>query len=228
MLYYKYPSRLSKSDTIRLIRLLPNADETAPIVCDLVNYDMSSRKNGAHRYECLSYVWGDQTDTFSIFIRDGESQSRFNVTQNLQEALLQLRDAAFERILWADMICINQSDMTERSQQVGIMARIYGCAHRVIVWLGKQSEDSSEALTGIRLAAGMSMELEETRRSKFTSRVNRKGEIIEPEEPSVPPGDESRSIRPDEVKESPESTLQKAVLRLLQRPWFRRIWVSSL
>lgn len=40
------------------------------------------------------------------------------------------------RILWADAVCINQKDMEERGSQVGLMARIFSEASRVLVWLG--------------------------------------------------------------------------------------------
>jgi hypothetical protein len=34
-----------------------------------------------------------------------------------------------------DAVCINQQDLKEREQQVHPMAKIYGKAKRVIVWL---------------------------------------------------------------------------------------------
>jgi len=52
-----------------------------------------------------------------------------------------------------DAVCINQKNKKERGQQVQLMAKIYGKAHRVIVWLGKEEVHIEGALEAIRLAA---------------------------------------------------------------------------
>ncbi|KAF3004767.1 hypothetical protein E8E13_001344 [Curvularia kusanoi] len=39
-------------------------------------------------------------------------------------------------LLWADAICINQADLSERGDQVQLMREIYSNAMRVIIWLG--------------------------------------------------------------------------------------------
>jgi hypothetical protein len=39
-------------------------------------------------------------------------------------------------VLWIDAICINQQDITEHEQQVGIMGDIYRNAKQTPVWLG--------------------------------------------------------------------------------------------
>jgi hypothetical protein len=106
-----------------------------------------------HSYEALSYVWGDLSRTRSIFLDDVQ----FGVTSNLYAALLQLRDHSFPRIIWIDAICINQSDDDERELQIQSMAKIYGNAKRVNVWLGEAADSSDEALEAIR-TAGMKPE----------------------------------------------------------------------
>ncbi|KAH9204636.1 hypothetical protein DL95DRAFT_376840 [Leptodontidium sp. 2 PMI_412] len=40
--------------------------------------------------------------------------------------------------LWVDAICINQSDVAERTAQVALMSRIYSTALSVVVWLGPE------------------------------------------------------------------------------------------
>ena len=57
-----------------------------------------------------------------------------SVTENLHHALLQLRQMADVQHLWIDAICINQSNLREREQQVSIMGDIIASAE-VIVWL---------------------------------------------------------------------------------------------
>ncbi|KAF7905706.1 hypothetical protein EAE99_012007 [Botrytis elliptica] len=39
-----------------------------------------------------------------------------------------------ETCLWADALCINQEDLTERNQQVSLMHQIYKHASRILVW----------------------------------------------------------------------------------------------
>src|ERR1700728_3142249 len=66
------------------------------------------------KYTALSYTWGNPDITRPISL-DGYC---VNVTTNLKSALLHLREKAQERTFWIDAICINQSDLTEPSQQV--------------------------------------------------------------------------------------------------------------
>jgi hypothetical protein len=52
---------------------------------------------------------------------------------------------------WIDSICIDQTNIEERGQHVRRMKHTYQNAHRVVVWLGEQSEDSDSALDFIGL-----------------------------------------------------------------------------
>lgn len=51
--------------------------------------------------------------------------------------------------MWIDAICINQSDVAERTAQVALMSRIYSTAKSVVVWLGP--EDTSTQMASIAL-----------------------------------------------------------------------------
>lgn len=105
------------------------------------------------------------------------------ITVNLHAALVRLRDHSLERYIWVDAVCINQADEEEKRYQIQSMARIYGQANRVIVWLGEEEDDSSQALETIRSVA----------ESGLTN---------------VPMN-------------------RDAVLALVKRPWFERIWVKK-
>lgn len=126
---------------IRLLRLLPHPDEDTIIRCELVHYPLLSSGKGTHLYEALSYVWGSEEKPCRICV-DGDD---LYITENLQTVLLRLRDASFERIIWADGICINQDDIEERSLQVQYMMNIYSRASQVIVWLEETIHDSNSA-----------------------------------------------------------------------------------
>jgi hypothetical protein len=142
---YRYSSLPPGHSGIRLLRLLPNKDRAAAITCELFNCSLESGQE-IHVYEALSYVWGDPNTTVPISI-DGH---RFDVTENLHTALLHLRDRSIERIIWVDVICINQTDLKEREEQVKMMAVIYRQANSVVSWLGEATNDSEEAIGLIR------------------------------------------------------------------------------
>ncbi|CCD52555.1 hypothetical protein ACHAPC_003355 [Botrytis cinerea] len=139
----------ASGDNIRLLRLLPSEDEAAPLHCELRDYSLQRSTPRTHLYEALSYVWGDPHNTLPISV----NEKQFQVTVNLHDALLRLRDHSFERILWVDAICIDQYNHEERNHQVQIMAKIYSSAHRVIVWLGEEKVEVKGALEDIQLAA---------------------------------------------------------------------------
>ena len=87
-------------------------------------------------YEAVSYVWGTSNKSDNISIRNGENTWLVSLTAGLKEMLLRLRFLDRERRLWVDQICINQSDLAERSEQVQFMSRIYKRAGHILVWLG--------------------------------------------------------------------------------------------
>jgi hypothetical protein len=181
MSQYRYSPLSPGPDSIRLIRLMPHKDETAPIRCELFEYSLQESRKGTHLYEALSYVWGSPETPKSISV----NKHNLPVTANFHGALSRLRDRSFERIIWVDFVCINQEDEKEKERQIQSMAKIYGQANRVIVYLGEAADDSDQSLEDIRVAA-------------------------EDESPTSSKSEKS----------------QKAILKLLEQPWFRRIWVS--
>jgi Heterokaryon incompatibility protein (HET) len=117
----------SKQPSIRLAILRP-APREGTIRITLAHATFASRP----RYEALSYTWGNPNEVKAIELNG----SPVNIRDNLWSALVSLRDAREERVLWIDAICINQSDVEERNRQVQLMAHIYSRAKQVIVWLG--------------------------------------------------------------------------------------------
>lgn len=87
-------------------------------------------------YFALSYRWGNPTPAKQIIVDD----SPFEVGANLEAALKQLRSHGYRRV-WADALCINQSDLEERSLQVRNMQHIYSKAQKVVAWIGKDEKD---------------------------------------------------------------------------------------
>jgi hypothetical protein len=180
-LEYYYP-RLLRSDSIRLLGLIPDEDENGPIKCRLYDYPLQKSSEGTHLYEALSYAWEESNKPRCISIKG----CNLNITVSLYEALIRLRDRHIERIMWIDAICIDQNNEEEQGQQIQYMAEIYSKASHVIVWLGEAENDINRALEEIRLVA------------------------------------ENVSIEP--LVSEPT---KQAMLQLLHRPWFQRIWVRE-
>ncbi|KAF7940451.1 uncharacterized protein EAE98_000578 [Botrytis deweyae] len=202
---YSYSTDPLNSDSIRLLGLMPAKDLASPIHCRLHDYSLRESDRGIHLYEALSYVWGSPESSKVVYINN----SSLSVTANLYTALLHLRDCTFERIIWVDSICINQENDIEKSHQIQLMAKIYGQANRVIVYLGDEADDSNQALESIRFAAEGESPGGESPGGESPGGESPGGEF---------PEGESLDRRINEMN-------QRGVLELLKRPWFERIWV---
>jgi hypothetical protein len=184
---------------IRLITIQP-ADFDEPLHCSLHYAKLDADPN----YEALSYVWGDATKTLPITL-DGLA---IEITLNLESALRHLRYSDKPRTLWADALCINQSDLEERSLQVLHMRDIYRKAGKVLVWLGKENDKEQQRSHYRERESGSSVQ-------EAFSLASRVAAIHEPTTWSL--GDLVFS-------ESNQSALYK-LHELVQRKWFNRIWV---
>ncbi|KAL3606787.1 hypothetical protein FPOAC2_01752 [Fusarium poae] len=143
---YKY-TPIEDNYSVRILTLEPGAGDE-PLVGHLgfENLGLSPR------YEAISYCWGTDGRSSEI-ICDGESLA---LTKSIEGALRRMRHATSQRRLWADQVCINQYDIAERSQQVGLMNAIYKGADHVLVWLGDDHEGvAHDAVTMIHYLDGV-------------------------------------------------------------------------
>jgi hypothetical protein len=58
-----------------------------------------------------------------------------------------------EILLWVDALCIDQNAVSEKSQQVSLMADIFRQADNVVVWLGKP-DSALEHVIGVYYRRG--------------------------------------------------------------------------
>jgi hypothetical protein len=116
---------------IRLLTLLPTTNFDDDLRCEVNHTSLEDKPE----FEALSYAWGNPKDVVPLLLHD----QTFHITKNLASALRHLRYAYEPRVLWVDALCINQSDIPERNQQISQMREIYnvGGAKRVVVWLGE-------------------------------------------------------------------------------------------
>jgi len=197
---------LGKGDWIRLVFLLPSCDG-GEIECDLKTFS----EDTCPTYEALSYVWGDPNNRSPIKC----CGTTFEVTKNLESALLQLRLAEKTRLLWIDAICINQLDIKEREQQVGIMSNIYSTASRTVVWLGEAKDQVQLAFNFLSQLHVEKEAEEEDMRNGSLLRIIRKDLPLS-------------SFGPQKLNPLHFSDKRVVALRaLLKRPWFTRIWVAQ-
>jgi hypothetical protein len=75
--------------------------------------------------------------------------SEIQVTTNLFAALQRLCRRAYGTYFWIDALSINQSSKAEKNQQVPLMRNIYQQAKLVVMWLGREENDSSLAMAMI-------------------------------------------------------------------------------
>ncbi|KAF3037154.1 hypothetical protein E8E11_005557 [Didymella keratinophila] len=131
---YNYEQLDPSKREIRLLRILPDRGD-GTVRCDLlIKAPLDSATN---TYSALSYCAGDPKRTRCIVVNG----RKFRAFANLAHALAEARffwkktHGARELFLWVDQICIDQRNLHERSQQVGLMREIYSCAEEVLICL---------------------------------------------------------------------------------------------
>jgi hypothetical protein len=118
----------SENGEIRLVDLLPGQYD------DMVRMVLHAKNlNDKPCYEALSYAWGTTLSSN----RASVNCFPVRVQESLDLGLRRLRLTSGPRTLWVDALCINQSDVRERSHQVKQMSMIYKSASQVVVWLGE-------------------------------------------------------------------------------------------
>lgn len=131
-------SALPSSNSIRLLCLQPGVFEEQ-ISSSLV---VVNEFPPSDEYFAISYCWGDANDTTTLSCNN----TLVPVTKSLYAALHRLRDKTHPLLIWADAICINQRDISERNQQILMMRQIYSGASCVYIWTGPGDISSTRAL----------------------------------------------------------------------------------
>jgi Heterokaryon incompatibility protein (HET) len=120
---------LNNTTTIRVLHLKPG-DKNDQIEGSLRRLDLYTEP--PPQYNCVSYVWGDPKTTKLAII----NTRCVTITKNLYDVLRHIRSKTDTVIIWADAICIDQSDNREKSSQVALMTEIYRQCSKVLIWLG--------------------------------------------------------------------------------------------
>ncbi|KAI1346488.1 heterokaryon incompatibility protein-domain-containing protein [Xylaria sp. FL0043] len=183
-------------DSIRAFILAESGDRNAIVRGELAEHRLSD-DTAAQGYTTLSYAWGDGKDAHIIFIGDRQ----LTIGHNLDTALRDIRRKDRPIRLWVDALCINQEDVKERNHQVQQMRRIYSSASETIIYIGGEIGGNFEysAWNFLERNAAWAM--------------NENGDA----DPDLPTERESTTyFRGD---------LSDVEIDVLQRPWFKRLWV---
>ena len=147
-------------------------------------------------YQAISYSWGDGSLPCFMLLEG----CQMPLTHSLFNALVRLRYPNKDRKLWADGLCINQSDNVEKGVQVALMPEIYTYAGKVLVHLGMEA-DGSELLPDL---------LSKLEKVNTSGSQNQKLSYEEFVSHGLP---------------SPDDEVWKALVAFLCRPWFLRVWI---
>jgi Heterokaryon incompatibility protein (HET) len=132
---HQYEPLKSERKEIRLLNVQQcsqHAPLDDPVRCTIHNDSLL--ENPLPKYETISYVWGSAPRTARIFVNDIE----VTVTGTAEHALkcIRLHSGHLKRELWIDAICIDQTNIAERSQQVSIMGDVYRSSYMNLIYLG--------------------------------------------------------------------------------------------
>ncbi|KAI1372435.1 HET-domain-containing protein [Hypoxylon crocopeplum] len=215
--YQKLPARNARFLRYKGKEQSPESSEEL-LVFEFETHAVSDVKS---QYSALSYTWGhpilnDFKDDFAhAVICNGQ---RMPIGVNLNDALqhIYVETDIAPPLFWIDAICINQSDLKERAEQVTLMTSIYSNTANVVVWLGKDDSDAHEAHA---LLSEYTPALREIAKDLLSGNL----------EGSIAPGminmydDAALHERYHLTPKSMDSW--KALVRFLSRRWFSRIWI---
>ena len=153
-------------------------------------------------YEALSYTWGLGEPRNHLWL----GPHCLPIRPNLDAALQALRGPTHARWLWIDAICIDQSNLDERTRQVQYMRLVYKHATRVIVWLGHKTP-------GVELAFEAARRLSEAQRCVEESAMASQ----QPDPVAV------TEFRASMIADLPQTSIQH-LSDLLNRDYFFRTW----
>ncbi|KAH8722585.1 heterokaryon incompatibility protein-domain-containing protein [Phaeosphaeriaceae sp. PMI808] len=139
-----------KEGQIRLLELHPGKPDEI-LTASMTTVDLLQ----APPFEALSYAWGGYNEHAAVKVNG----KPLKINLGLFNALHTLRSQDSPRIIWADALCINQCDCSEKSDQISIMGKTYETAENVAIYLGKPNERSEEGMRCLKFFVDSSRSL---------------------------------------------------------------------
>ena len=204
MATFKYEP-LRTPSSIRLVSLQPryDGDSIDKIHIELKEFGLSEVSK---KYYALSYVWGEggRTETISVNGLD------FYVTENLMFFLRRRRPFSNPLRYWIDAICINQSDMDEKAQQIPRMAEIYENASLVHAELGPATMEEESVIENMKFLSKFM--LNEIKRVRTENNGTLKLSEVR---------------LPEKFVQRYDPTVWNNIGAFFGRPWWERAWVMQ-
>ena len=204
---------LTTSNSFRLFPLEGALDSQAPLCGTLTEVDLSE---DIVSYETLSYACGDYAPKVKLYCEDS---NYVLITETLASALREFRHLAsplreFQfldktRLLWIDIVYIDQANLSEKNNQVGkLMHKIFQSATTVLAWLGPADEDTPRAF-------------------EILNRQSEHGESYDlgPDNLSMLIKISLDALRQIEAETIPDEHSGSILASVLSREWFGRRWV---
>lgn len=215
-------SELSRGQ-IRLLRILRNTgtEDADELHLELFQCDFDT----APKYAAVSYTWGAPEEKCYMLDESEDVNAEDTSTpivivnglpvpvgENLHSLLLEFRSSYAEgwgsTHYWIDALCINQSNLREKSVQVQLMSQIYKRAGSALIWLGPAHERSIRTFNMMRELANVQVAYE-------------LGEAEGTHSVRYPPTDEE--LNSLGVFGATEDDWL-ALVAFHQRRWFSRVW----
>jgi hypothetical protein len=215
------PVHQPDAEMIRLIEIEDSDWGDEVLNCHIRHFALRD----APSYTTLSYCWGDPNITHPIWCNGAV----LDITTNLYSALINIRDTLTApcinsegeeqydsqysqcllhehraKWLWADAMCINQTDLLEKNQQVPLMRQIYSNSKKTLIWLGPDVNDY--AITMIDKLARAYREYQSRNDTRFLCQMDYQTLQLY-DIPHVFHGG------------------YKELLTLFDNPWFQRVWI---
>ncbi|KAM3415986.1 hypothetical protein BST61_g9475 [Cercospora zeina] len=134
----------------------------------------------APEFRAISYTWGSPGLKASVSVTAITPSSGRNaldlvveVRENARYALWQARLHHPDSYIWIDSLCINQTDLQEKSAQVAMMAKIYASALAVLACIGPGDDSSDFIREASRIDCALVPQFEGELRIAVTDRQER-------------------------------------------------------
>jgi hypothetical protein len=196
--------KLYYTDSIRLLELTRVHHGRGTFTGHLSITQLSKQPD----YTALSYCWGEPSAGDPILLLD---QQPLQIRASLWQALNEVMTRVETITLWIDQVCIDQDNESEKEQQVQLMSQIYRHARLVVGWLGTHDNDSDLAFHLFAILGRVSGEHNEEPDGQWQRAVD----VLM----------KSGHLQDIEDLYSPYRRPIQAAASLLQRPWFRRLWI---
>ncbi|CZR66297.1 uncharacterized protein PAC_16198 [Phialocephala subalpina] len=125
---FTYPPIDTDRGEIRLLNINPGKQgDDLVLSFEVLRVEDDSKVD----FDAISYRWESQANT-QLFLA---SLQPYFLTDSQRRVIQDLRYTDCIRRIWIDAICIDQGNITERSQQIQLMRIIYSKARHVCIWL---------------------------------------------------------------------------------------------